>query len=92
MKVSVDQEKCIGCGACVAISPDNFDFNENGLSYAKSEEVTEKTMSAKEACPVYAISINEAQDDKTKEDNVVSFEEHKCADCNGECECEKEAA
>lgn len=90
MKLSVDQEKCIGCGACVAISPENFDFNEEGLSFVKNEEITEKTISAKEACPVYAIVTEDTQDEV--KDNVVSFEEHKCANCNGECECEKEAA
>lgn len=90
MKLSVDQEKCIGCGACVAISPENFDFNEDGLSFVKSEEITEKTISAKEACPVYAITTEEAQGEV--KDNVVSFEEHKCHNCNGDCECEKEAA
>ena len=26
--VKVNEEKCIGCGACVAIAPENFDFNE----------------------------------------------------------------
>lgn len=91
MKVNVDQDKCIGCGACVSISPENFDFNEDGLSVAISDEVTEKTINAKEACPVYAINVSEAQDETTN-DNVVNFEEHKCHNCNGDCECEKEAA
>ena len=26
--VKVNEEKCIGCGACVAIAPENFDFND----------------------------------------------------------------
>lgn len=90
MKLSVDQEKCIGCGACVSISPENFDFNEEGLSFVKNEEITEKTMKAKEACPTYAINIEEVQGEE--KENIVSFEEHKCDNCNGECACEKEAA
>jgi ferredoxin len=28
MKVVVDQEKCIGCGACVAVCPAVFQLNE----------------------------------------------------------------
>ena len=32
MKLNVDQEKCIGCGACVAIAPENFDFDEDMLA------------------------------------------------------------
>lgn len=58
-KVYVDQEKCIGCGACVSIAPDNFDFNEDGLSHAINETVTEKTDEAKDACPTSAIEIKE---------------------------------
>lgn len=29
-KIIVDDEKCIGCGACVAIDSEHFDFNEDG--------------------------------------------------------------
>lgn len=58
-KVKVDTNKCIGCGACVAICPNNFDFNEEGLSVVTNEEVTENTKDAEEACPVYAIEITE---------------------------------
>jgi ferredoxin len=54
--VKVEKEKCIGCGACVAIAPDTFEFDENGLSQvidgaAPSEAATEAIGS----CPVGAI-------------------------------------
>ena len=26
--VKVDESKCIGCGACVSVAPENFDFHE----------------------------------------------------------------
>ena len=62
-KVKLDQSKCIGCGACVAISSaangGNFDFDDNGLSKVVNEEVTEKTQEAIDSCPVEAITIEE---------------------------------
>lgn len=100
MKLKVDQEKCIGCGACVAIAPENFDFDDEGLSKVINDEVTEKAKSAEEACPVYAISI------ETESDKIVQFpsntednDDSKCAECkcNHNVNCveetqEKEAA
>lgn len=59
MKVSVDKEKCIGCGACVGMAPDNFTFDDEGKSEVISDEVTDETKEAKEACPVEAIKIDE---------------------------------
>ncbi len=57
--VKVDESKCIGCGACVSIAPENFDFNESGLSVVKKDEVNESVNEAKDACPVGAIEVNE---------------------------------
>jgi ferredoxin len=51
--VTVDKEKCIGCGACVAVCPDGFEM-KGGKAIAKG-----KTPCSKEAeagCPVGAIS------------------------------------
>ena len=31
-KLNVNEEACIGCGACVAIDGADCDFNEDGLS------------------------------------------------------------
>ncbi|MBR2828686.1 MAG: ferredoxin [Bacilli bacterium] len=59
MKVKVNQDACIGCGACLSIAEDLFELNEDGLSHAKVEEVPEdKQDQAKEAiesCPTGAI-------------------------------------
>ncbi len=41
--IKVNENTCIGCGACVAISPENFDFNDAGLSKVISEEILEST-------------------------------------------------
>lgn len=57
--IKVDENTCIGCGACMAIAGDNFDFNDAGLSTVISQEVTDSTREAAGACPVSAISITE---------------------------------
>lgn len=60
-KIIVDQNKCIGCGTCIAIAPKSFQFNSEG----KSEPVIppgdgeEKIKEAVESCPVNAIKIEE---------------------------------
>ena len=51
-------ETCIGCGACIAIDPEHFDFNE-GVSVAISQEVTDSVKEAAGACPVGAIEVTE---------------------------------
>lgn len=59
MKVKVNQDKCIGCGACPSLVPEVFDFNDNGLAHAIVDVVpNELEEQAKEAivnCPVEAI-------------------------------------
>ncbi|MBQ8219032.1 MAG: ferredoxin [Bacilli bacterium] len=65
MKVKVIEEKCIGCGNCVALSESQiFDFNDAGLAQAIVDEVpTDLEEVAKDAiiqCPTEAIEeINE---------------------------------
>ena len=58
-KIKVDQNICIGCGACVGIDPEHFDFNEENLSHVISEENldTESLHDAIDACPVGIISL-----------------------------------
>ena len=60
-KLEVDQNKCIGCGACVSYAPEYFDFNDEGLSEAKTQESldSEEVEQAIEVCPVGAISLEE---------------------------------
>lgn len=51
-------DTCIGCGACVAIAPENFDY-QKGVSVVTNETITEKTHEAKDSCPVGAIEVEE---------------------------------
>ena len=59
MKVIVDKDLCIGCGACQAICPDVFEINDDGLSEAIESEVADKNkeevVEAIESCPTEAI-------------------------------------
>ncbi|MEM2932961.1 MAG: ferredoxin [Candidatus Pacearchaeota archaeon] len=68
-KVKVDREKCIGCGSCVSVCPENFYFKE-GKATVKKEVITEKeydkNLEASELCPVNAISIEEIKEEKGK--------------------------
>jgi len=57
-KIKVDQETCIGCGACAAICPKTFEMVE-GKARVKVSNVNKITCEkeAAESCPVNAISI-----------------------------------
>ena len=65
-KVKVDSERCIRCGACVAIAGNTFDFDEEGASTVINDEVTEEVRQAIDMCPVSAIEI--VEEDKIKEE------------------------
>ncbi len=61
MKVKVNQEACIGCGACTQICEDVFEIDDaTGLSKTKVDEVKEENQQACkdaiESCPTGAIS------------------------------------
>ncbi len=63
MKVKVNQEACIGCGACAAICDKVFELNDDGVSEAKVEEVkdsdSQEVRDAADACPTGAIEVEE---------------------------------
>ena len=59
MKLKVDKDICIGCGACQAIAPEVFEIDDDGLATTIVEEISEDfkddAIDAKEGCPVSAI-------------------------------------
>ena len=59
MTIKVDQEKCIGCGVCVALAPKTFRFNDDGKVEVITEagDAPETVKSASDSCPVQVIII-----------------------------------
>lgn len=59
MKLKVNEDLCIGCGACCANASEVFEFNEEGFAQVKVEKIPseyeEDAMDAKEGCPTNAI-------------------------------------
>ena len=60
MKVTVDQKKCIGCGACAAICPNVFEMvdTKDGPKSKVKQPNTEENCAkqAVSSCPVNAIT------------------------------------
>lgn len=63
MKAKVLDNLCIGCGACAALVPEEFDINDDGVAYALNDTINDENKDlvndAKENCPTNAISISE---------------------------------
>ena len=61
IKVEIDKEACIGCGACTTC--DNFEMGDDGKAAAKKTELEEVGCSkeAAEICPVQAIKLMEME-------------------------------
>ncbi len=63
MKVKVNRDSCIGCGACAAICDDVFEIDDEGLSTVKKEEVEDdkkqEVQDAADSCPTGAIEVDE---------------------------------
>ncbi len=55
-KVELDENKCIGCGTCVALCPANFEMS-GAKAKVKSAEDSGCAKQAAENCPVSAISV-----------------------------------
>lgn len=65
--VKVNEDTCIGCGACQALVPDVFDINDDGFAYvmedADVEKFEEEVNDAIDGCPTGAIvRANEEKD------------------------------
>ena len=57
MSVHINQDTCIRCQSCVAMCPENFRANDAGDIEVISQDITDATKGAAEACPAQAIII-----------------------------------
>jgi len=61
LKASVDKNACIGCGICIDICPNVFEFDPQGLSEATvaaiDPSLDSSAREAAKACPTNAISL-----------------------------------
>ncbi len=57
-KIEVNKDLCIGCGACMAICPETFEMDSDGLAKAVNNEINDEVKTAEESCPTNAIKIN----------------------------------
>lgn len=88
-KIIVNENACIGCGACVALDGEHFDFNDNGFSTAISNENIESDalQTAIDSCPTSAISIEKSEDNESNCECSCNEECNCSEDCNCEDEC-----
>ena len=59
--VSVDANKCIGCGACASVAPEIFKMENGKAVVIKSElsdEEANKAKTAASGCPAQAITVS----------------------------------
>ena len=63
MKVVVNRDNCIGCGACEALYPEMFQIDDEGLSTVLENEniEEEKLTEVIEGCPTSAIAKEEKE-------------------------------
>ncbi len=75
--LDVEKSKCIGCGACVSIDAEHFDFDDDGLSEVISNDnlKSENLQNAIESCPTGAIRL--AKTSEAYEGNVNSSSDYK---------------
>ena len=63
MKVEINKDKCLGCGMCVGINSDIFEFDDDGLAKTNNAKITEdnkdEVKEAINSCPVGAIEEKE---------------------------------
>ena len=54
-----EREKCVGCGACVAICPENWEMADDGKAKCKNKNPKDAgcNKEAEGACPVQCITV-----------------------------------
>lgn len=59
MKLIVNEDKCIGCGQCISICDNVYEFNDNNLAKVMVDKIPDDDLDdalvAKDNCPTGAI-------------------------------------
>ncbi len=66
-EISINENSCMGCGACTIVAPEIFELNKQNISSVKTgytEKQEELVLRAAQACPVKAISIKDEQNNQ----------------------------
>lgn len=89
-KVDLIKDRCIGCGACMVVAPENFTFDDDGRAEMINSEATDEAIEASETCPVSAIVIENENCNCEEECNCeqCDCEKEKC-NCHEECTCDE---
>ena len=56
--VFIDVDKCIGCGLCTEICPNNLLYIHNVICKLSDEKMCDKSKGCEKVCPTGAIKIN----------------------------------
>jgi len=85
-KIVVDQSLCIGCGACVSLDSEHFDFNDSGLASCINQNNLENSnlSNAIDSCPTGAIKIAKTDEEQFQEDENSNCESA-CSSCACAC-------
>ena len=60
MVVTLDSEKCMGCGVCVQIAPDVFSLDaDRGVAKVVCADGSSMAKQASDSCPVSCIEITD---------------------------------
>jgi len=61
--IEMNRDACIGCGACAAVCPDNWEMKEDGKSAPKQTELEEAGCNEQAAasCPVKCITVKKEE-------------------------------
>jgi len=86
-KVILNEDRCIGCGACMSVAPDNFTFNDEGRAEIINNALTEEAIEASEMCPVSAITIEGNCKENSKCDCSENCHCDENCNCSDECNC-----